>query len=157
MRIIVISDSHGATRNIDYALLAHTDAKQVFFLGDNVQNIEYIKDFHPDRVFHIVSGNCDGATVYPTTDSCTLNGKKIIFTHGHNHSVKYTTQHLLTLARQNGADILLYGHTHIANISYEDGIYLVNPGSIALSRAGRNSYAVIDITDKGIMPIIIEI
>ena len=60
-------------------------------------------------------------------------------------------------ARQNGCDIALYGHTHIANILYEDGIYIVNPGSCSQSRNGKESYAVIDIEPNGIMPIIVEL
>ncbi len=157
MRIIVISDSHAVTRNIDYALLAHTDASHVFFLGDNIRDIESIKMYHPDRIFHIVHGNCDYGSIYPSIDSVVLGGKKIVFTHGHNFAVKSSSSVLLSKARNVGADIVLYGHTHIAKIEYADGIYAINPGSIAHSREGSNSYAVIDIEDNGIMPIIIKI
>ena len=36
--------------------------------------------------------------------------------------------------------------------SARDGIYLVNPGSVR-----QGSYAVIDITDSGIMPVLMKI
>ncbi len=157
MRILVISDSHAGTRNIDYCLQAQPQAKHVFFLGDNTRDIENVKIYHPDRIFHIVHGNCDYASAYPSVDSVTLGGKRIIFTHGHNFSVKSGTTILQAMTKKAGADIVLYGHTHIAKISYEDGIYLINPGSIAHSREGNNSYAVIDIEESGIMPIIIQI
>lgn len=157
MRILVISDSHAVTRNIDYCLQAHPEAKHVFFLGDNTRDIENIKVYHPDRIFHIVHGNCDYGSIYPSVDTIILGGKKIVYTHGHNFSVKSSTAVLLGKAKAAGADIVLYGHTHIANIRYEDGVYLVNPGSIAHSREGNNSYAVIDIEENGIMPIIIKI
>ena len=43
-------------------------------------------------------------------------------------------------------------------ILYEDGRYYVNPGSLSKARDGsRNSYAVIDIEENGILPNIIEI
>ena len=64
---------------------------------------------------------------------------------------------LLLDARKCKVSAALYGHTHISRISYEDGLYIVNPGSVSRSRNGPNSYAVIDITEKGIMPIIITI
>lgn len=157
MRIIVISDSHAVTRNIDYALQAHPDARHVFFLGDNVRDIENIKMYHPDRSFHIVHGNCDYGSIYPSIDSLTLGGKKIIYTHGHNFAVKSGSSVLIDKARNACADIVLYGHTHIAKIEYSDGVYAVNPGSVAHSREGSNSYAVIDILDNGIMPIIVKV
>ena len=157
MRIIVISDSHGKRSSVDFALQAHPDARHVFFLGDNVRDIEAVKEFYTDRIFHIVNGNCDGDTFYPTTDICTLEGVKILFTHGHYHNVKYTTSLLQNAAEKAGAKIALYGHTHIAKNEYLDGLYLINPGSIAHSREGGNSYAVIAITPQGIMPIIIKL
>ena len=156
MRIIVISDSHGRRSSVDFTLQAHPHAKHVFFLGDNVRDIEAVKEFYTDRIFHIVQGNCDGDTPYPTTDICTIEGVKILFTHGHYHNVKYTTATLQNAAEKSGAQIALYGHTHIAKTEYIGGLYIVNPGSIAHSREGGNSYAVIDITPSGIMPIIIK-
>ena len=63
----------------------------------------------------------------------------------------------LKTAKENNCDIALFGHTHIPKTVYEDGIHLVNPGSCSRAREGGPTYAVIDITDKGIMPIIIEI
>ncbi len=157
MRIIVISDSHGGARNIDYALQSHTDAQHVFFLGDNVRDIENVKTYHPDRIFHIVHGNCDYGNMYPSIDTVTLGGKKIVFTHGHNFAVKSGSSALISKARKAGADIVLYGHTHIAKSEYVDGIYAINPSSISHSREGSNSYAVIDILENGIMPIIVKI
>ena len=48
MRIIVISDSHGRRSSVDFALQAHPDAKHVFFLGDNVRDIEAVKEFYKE-------------------------------------------------------------------------------------------------------------
>ena len=86
-----------------------------------------------------------------------MEGVRIFYTHGHNYNVKYGTQRLSETAKANCYDIVLYGHTHIAKILYEDGIYIVNPGSCSSPRAGKASYAVIDITKQGLMPIIIEV
>lgn len=157
MRIIVFSDSHGNRRNLDYAIQCQPDARHVFFLGDNVADIAAVKEFYPDRIFHIVKGNCDYNRDEPNLDVVSVNGAKILYTHGHTLGVKTTTEHLLSRARQENAVIALYGHTHIAKTEYAENIYLVNPGSVSCSRQGRNSYAVIDITDKGIMPIIIYV
>ena len=80
--------------------------------------------------------------------------KKDRYTHGDLYGVKYHTEGLRRLARETGADIVLYGHTHISNIEYADGLYIVNPGTVSGARSGCCSYAVIDIEQGGIMPII---
>lgn len=157
MRIVVISDSHRRASVIDKILASQPDARYVFFLGDNVADIEDFEFLYPDKKFCSVSGNCDFASVVPTIEVETVAGKKILYTHGHTLNVKYTVENLKKTAKQNNCDIALFGHTHISKILYDDGIYIVNPGSCSSPREGRASYAVIDITDNGIMPIIIEI
>lgn len=157
MRILILSDSHGRTAVIDEILAAQPSAEYVFFLGDKTSDMDDFEFLYPDKKFFIVSGNCDYYSTYPSVSSATVCGKRILFTHGHSFSVKYGTTRLLSAAKENGYDIVLYGHTHIPTIVYEDGIYLVNPGSCSSSREGAPSYAVIDITDSGIMPIIIRI
>lgn len=157
MRIVVISDSHRNTSVIDKILSAQPQAECVFFLGDNTIDIEDFEFIYPNIKFFIVSGNCDFHSFHQTVGMEIINHKKILYTHGHTFDVKYTTEHLLKTAKNSGCEIVLYGHTHISKIVYEDGVYLVNPGSCSRAREGRPSYAVIDITENGIMPIIIEI
>lgn len=157
MRIVVISDSHKRTGVIDKILSAQPQASHVFFLGDNVADIEDFPFLYPDKKFHIVCGNCDFYSTVQSVGLEVLNGKRIFYTHGHTYNVKYGLSKLLETAKANNYDIVLYGHTHIAKILYEDGIYIVNPGSPTNPRESKASYAVIDITDDGIMPIIISI
>ena len=157
MRIVVISDSHRRTHIIDKILSSQPDAKYVFFLGDNLADIEDFEFIYPEKSFFAVSGNCDFASTVPSIGVETLSGKKILYTHGHNFNVKYTIENLKNTAIQNNCDIVLYGHTHISKVLYEDGIYIVNPGSCSSPREGRASYAVIDIQGDGVLPIIIDI
>lgn len=157
MRILCISDAHKRSGVIDKIISSQPDAKHIFFLGDHTADIEDYIFLYPERTFHIVSGNCDFYSTYPSADLIELCGLKIFFTHGHNYRVKYGTHELLSAALARNCQIALFGHTHIPHISYEDGVYLVNPGSCALSREGGNSYAVIDIEKNGIMPIIVRL
>ena len=157
MRIIVISDSHGRTGAIDKVLASQTEAEYVFFLGDKVEDIEDFEFIYPNKKFFVVSGNCDYNSFLPTSSVEKVGGVKIFYTHGHTLGVKYTNENLLKSAKQNNCRIALYGHTHVSKILYEDGVYIVNPGSVSRSREGSESYAVIDITQSGIMPIIINI
>lgn len=157
MRILVISDSHRHSHIVDRIIQAQPLAKHIFFLGDNTRDIEDLQYEYTDRVFHIVSGNCDFGWDYPAADMVKLGDVNILYTHGHTYHVKYGTGELLNAAVSRNCRIALYGHTHVSNILYENGIYLVNPGSCSQSREGSNSYAVIDIEKNGIMPIIVKI
>lgn len=157
MRILVISDSHGRVTEIEKAIEAQPEAKHIFFLGDCVSDVEDLTYIYHDRVFHIVSGNCDYASLYKSTDITVVGGKKILFTHGHPFYVKNGVSALAKYAQDEKADLVLYGHTHTAKTEYADGMYFVNPGSVYSGREKGRSYAVVDISEEGIMPIIIPI
>ncbi len=157
MRIVVISDSHGQGGVVDRIIRRETDAEVIIFLGDVTGDIEDFTYEYTDKKFYIVSGNCDIFPEFPYTTVAQVAKTKIFITHGHTLGVKYGTATLTSAARQSGCNIALYGHTHIPNIQYDDGLYIVNPGSCSRSRDGRNSYAVIDIRENGILPAIIRI
>ena len=160
MKCIVFSDSHGFTSFMDKAINLHKDAEVIFFLGDGLSDAEIVASRFKDKAWLFVRGNCDyssvafGATAEKTS-SITLEGKRIVFTHGDLYGVKYGEDGLLRLAESRSGDIVLFGHTHIPFERYvpteESGIYLFNPGSIgAPGFGGGGSYGVIDITEKGI-------
>ena len=76
----------------------------------------------------------------------------ILCTHGHRYGVKSSDGALVERALKVNARILLYGHTHEPVTRYEDGLYIMNPGS---ARQGR--YGMIDITPNGIACILCEL
>lgn len=157
MRIAVISDSHRHGSIVDRIILREKDAEVIIFLGDVTSDIEDFTYEYTDKKFFIVSGNCDIFSSYPYNTVITVENTNIFITHGHTLGVKSGTVALAAAARQSNCKIALYGHTHIPDIKYEDGLYIVNPGSCARSRDGANSYAVIDIRENGILPAIIRI
>ncbi len=157
MRIAVISDSHGRGSVVDSIIRRETEAEAIIFLGDITSDIEDFTYEYTDKKFYIVSGNCDRFSQYPFSDVIKLDDIKIFITHGHTLGVKSSLGNLIAAAKQQDCQLALYGHTHIPNIKYVDGLYIVNPGSCARSREGGNSYAVIDIRDNGILPTIVKI
>lgn len=157
MRIAIISDSHGHGSIVDRIIRRESQSKAIIFLGDVTSDIEDFVYEYIDKKFYIVSGNCDIFSSYPYSTVADIGVVKIFITHGHTLGVKGGTGTLAKAARQSDAKIALYGHTHVPNIKYEDGLYIVNPGSCARSRDGGNSYAVIDIHNNGILPAIIRI
>jgi len=157
MRIVVISDSHGNGVIVDRILRREQDADAVIFLGDVTSDIEDFTYEYDLKKFYIVSGNCDRFPSYPYSTVANIGGINIFITHGHTLGVKGGIGALIAAARQSDCKIALYGHTHIPDIKYVDGLHIVNPGSCARSRDGGNSYAVIDIRENGILPTIVRI
>lgn len=157
MRLVVISDSHGSGQIVDRIIRREKLAEIFVFLGDKTADIEDFTYEYTDKKFYIVSGNCDFMPEYPYTATINAEKIKIFACHGHTLGVKGGLGNLCLAARQAECQIALYGHTHIPNIKYVDGLYIVNPGSCARSREGGNSYAVIDIRENGILPTIVRI
>ncbi len=152
MRILVMSDCHGSKRAVEEVLSRHEDISTVFYLGDGVEAFLSVVELYKNKNHHIVSGNCDWSCAYPLYGEVILEGVRIVYTHGHRYNVKYGTEQLYDMAVNTKAQLVLYGHSHIAESVYRDGIYLVNPGALHGAREGKEGYAVIDVTKKGIVP-----
>ncbi len=157
MRIVVISDTHGNGRALRQAVMDQPQASAVIHLGDGVREAQEAAQEFAELPFYLVRGNCDFSAVgeeIPVIRLEKLGGKRILCMHGHAYEVKYGLTRAVFAAREQRADILLYGHTHQAFTAYEDGLYIMNPGS--LSRAGQPSYGVLDITSQGMVPHVIK-
>ena len=152
MRILILSDSHGARRNVELALEQQPTAEVVIHLGDGADDLEYARYEYPEKAFYQVCGNCDRCCEFPVEDSVTLEGHKILFTHGHAFRVKSTLEDLYSHAKQKEADVVLFGHTHRPVTGYDDGLYWMNPGSVR-----EGNYGFIDITDKGIVTNLVKL
>ena len=158
MKCLCFSDSHGTSAGMRRALKMHPDTEVVFFLGDGLSDLDELTHDRT-KAWLAVRGNCDcvtevGGGFVKKLDSITLCGKKIIYTHGDLYGVKSGTDEIISLAREMGADIALFGHTHFALERYisdgEKPLYLFNPGSIGIAYRSDTSYGIIDITDSGV-------
>lgn len=154
MRILVVSDTHRDEYSLRKAILSQPRAEVVIHLGDGEEEAQSMKDSFPEKMFLMVRGNCDWNSALPAVGEITLEGKKIFYTHGHAYGVKMGLGEAKMAARGAGADILLYGHTHFALTDYDDGLYIMNPGSLFGS---TGTYGTIDITPAGIVLNIVKI
>ena len=145
-RIGVFSDSHGDRDALERLLeeMGHVDA--ACFLGDISSDAiflrEKLEEMPHQPVLYAVRGNNDLASMLPDQLLIELGGHKIWMEHGH------LVPNLMTLAfraKDHGADIALFGHTHIQHMEERNDITLLNPGTAG--RFGRSGYAVVEITD----------
>lgn len=148
MRFLVFSDSHGNTKNILTAINIHKNADALIFLGDGANEFRTIAE-RSGKPFYIVRGNCDFGSNEKNIDFISLKEHKIMICHGHLYNVKQGIQDLLTAAKKQGCNIVLFGHTHIPFSKYIDEIHLMNPGTVAISPVP--TYGILDITDNGVL------
>lgn len=154
MRIVVLSDSHGDVSNVNRILMSQSKAEVVLFCGDGGDDIEAARLNFPEKMFISVKGNCDWGKTLPITEFFTAEGKKIMLTHGHTYNVKFTYSEVIQAAKSNRCDILLFGHTHSSFTDYDDGLYIMNPGS---AHGYNATYGIIDITPRGIVTNILNL
>ena len=112
MRILVVSDTHGNDSSLRRAILAQPKAEVVIHLGDGEEELLRAKRAFPEKMFLAVRGNCDFGSDLPLTGEFTAQGVKIFYTHGHYYGVKSGLYTFACAARERGAQVALYGHTH---------------------------------------------
>lgn len=147
MKIIVVSDTHGSYRSFKQVMQLNRNADIVVHCGDSIDEIDEIKREFPDKQYYCVRGNCDLGSMYPSVLEFTAGGVRFLVTHGHLYNVKYGMLDLFMAAQEKGADVALYGHTHIARDELVDGIRLFNPGALGYGR----SFGVIEIKDGQVL------
>ncbi len=159
MKILVFSDSHGKDATIERALRLHAqDASLALHAGDGAHSFLLLSRQYPSVAFRAVCGNRDTRTSFfgegllDEEELISVGGHRILLTHGHKHSVKFSPTPLRVYAASKGADIVVFGHTHMPYETYiPDGagaspIRLFNPGA-----AKDGCYGIIDIRDNGIL------
>ena len=160
MRIIVMSDSHGNFRAVESIILRNSDAEIFIHLGDGEKDIDQFILKYPqfrDKIFH-VAGNCDFNSLSPDRQKLFLIDHNLFATHGHIFGVHGGLDRLVEAAKEQGCDIVLYGHTHVRFNKYINGMYIMNPGSCSEPHDGTlPSFGTIDISPAGILTNIADV
>ena len=163
--LLIVSDTHGRHYLLQELLERQLELDDKFrprhliHLGDGVDDIEKCKASERFCI-HEVRGNCDGIfylNVAPKERIIELGGYKILAMHGHAFSVKSGEDRAVEYAAKLGADMLLYGHTHVktsytlrkgvafGNTVLNKDVLVANPGSLGYD----GSFGVVTISDAG--------
>lgn len=146
MKILIVSDTHGKCKNLENALNKVKPIDMLLHLGDVLGDTDYIEQIAGCRT-EIIAGNNDILTALDREKLIQVGKYSILMTHGHRY--QYDT--LREVADWNGANILMFGHTHHPLLEMEGAVWLVNPGSISFPRQeGRKpSFLIMEIDDHG--------
>ena len=146
--IIVASDTHGRDDLLTELERAYPRADLYLYCGD----LESSPSRYPRWTF--VRGNNDyyaDSAQMPDMRVISIAGHRILMCHSHTFGYyRSRMKAMVEAAKRNRCDILLYGHNHVGDLHKEDGVLVLNPGSLRLPRDGMSpSYARIVIDDDG--------
>ncbi len=150
MKVLVMSDSHGNWRNIEGAVKEAGEIDMLIHCGDVENDADFVRNML-DCPVHIVAGNCDYYGDLPDMDVFMVGNYKVMACHGHGFFVNGSTKYLKEYARDNGIDVVMYGHTHKPYFEIDGDVTVLNPGSIAFPRQdGRErTYLIMEIDENG--------
>ncbi|MCW4025197.1 MAG: metallophosphoesterase [Candidatus Bathyarchaeota archaeon] len=156
----VISDTHVPSR-------ARGLPKQVFEIFEKADYIIHAGDIVELAVVDeleqlapvlAVYGNMDGPSVsgaLPKMSSLKVFGWKIGVMH--DPSTAFGMNKMREIAKQNSFDVFVYGHTHVANIKWENKMLYINPGSPTDSPSfAKPSVALLRVSEGSIEPEIVH-
>lgn len=127
-KLLILSDSH---RMLQPMLTAVQRVRPdvIVHLGDHCTDADALSR-QIDTPLVSVRGNCDAwCSDRPERWCTTLDGVSILALHGHQLGVKSGLLRLRYAALEQGAQLVLFGHTHTPCCQQEEGLWLVNPGT----------------------------
>jgi putative phosphoesterase len=129
MRFLIFSDTHGLREPMNelYKLYPNDG---ILHLGDYIADAKWMLDRTNGHPVYQVKGNCDYGANGLEQQLLELGGVKILMMHGHRFGVKSGYGAALAEGLRQGAQVVLFGHTHIPFMEQRNGVLLMNPGSL---------------------------
>lgn len=146
MKILIVSDSHGLVEELGEIKERHANELDLMIhCGDSELDAN-----HPSlENFIVVQGNCDLDKNLPIDLVENVANHCLFITHGHLYSVKSGLLNLSYRARELGASIVCFGHSHFLGAELIDGVLFINPGSIRQPRGRKEkTYVILDVNEE---------
>lgn len=153
-KLLVMSDNHGVLENVERIL---EENKGNYDLSIHLGDCQFQERYMRMTFDYYVAGNHDDFRDKELIVD--IEGVRVAMLHGHTlgYGLFGNKNNFVSFGKAVGAQLVLHGHTHIADEITEDGVTVVCPGSTDSSRKGYNSYAIITIDGKKIKTEFIEI
>jgi uncharacterized protein len=148
-KVLIVSDSHGLSSELISIKEKHRlDVDFMLHCGDS----ELQADDPGMEGFLVARGNCDHEQEYQEEVFQVVAGKKMMMTHGHHYQVKSSLMSLHYRAKEQQADIVCFGHSHVLGAEMIEGILFINPGSIRLPRMRKEkTFCILEIKGDKVM------
>lgn len=145
LKLLIMSDSHGWADEVVQVVDRHKhEVDELIHCGDSELQVDS-KELSGVKT---VKGNCDFGADFPEEIKETYGSLTLYVTHGHHYNVKMTYVPLSYRAEEVGANLVCFGHSHVADCFMEQGVLFINPGSMRLPRKPKEqTYVICDITD----------
>ena len=150
-RILILSDTHWSESyqipsELEYEL---SRCDSVIHCGD-FASVDILNTISAYTSLFAVCGNCDDFSVrkfLPQERFFNLNGVNIGLIHGVRRNFSYIYE---LHSKFTGADLVIFGHTHIPLLEKIDNTVFFNPGSFTYPRDGNSpSIGVLNINESG--------
>ena len=155
MKLLILSDTHGNYPMAIRALEKAGRVDQIVHLGDDIEDARIIETIIGHQVIK-VPGNCDPVAAEYREFSMSIEGVNIFITHGDSYNVRKDLTKLYKKAVEKSAQLVMYGHTHIAAIEKIGDILFVNPGCLSYN-CQHISYAILTLAggkvEAEVMPV----
>ncbi|KGR83330.1 metallophosphoesterase [Lysinibacillus odysseyi] len=144
MKLLIMSDTHGDAEVISRVCSYYPEAEAVIHCGDS----ELPYDHEALEGIERVRGNCDHGTDFPEEKVFQIDRTTIFVTHGHLFNVKSSILSLTYRAKELGADICCFGHSHILGAEKINNTLFINPGSLLKPRGREEkTFVVVEIEE----------
>jgi len=156
--IVVVSDTHGTDgHRLDGRTLEAVQGAQLVVHAGDLTTEAVLEAFEAETgsdrdeggEFVAVAGNNDDEGVRARVERTRVvecAGVRFVIVHGHEHDETA----LSFLGRQEGADVVVVGHSHRARWDPEGAVAVLNPGSHADPRWNRPAHAELEPTAEGL-------
>lgn len=150
MKVLIVSDTHGRDSGLEKVVEKEAPFDMLVHCGDVEGRENFIETLTEGQIC-MVYGNNDFYTNLPREAIIQIAGKRALVTHGHYYGIERGLERLVNTAKQHDCQIVMFGHIHTPLIEEENGVLLINPGSLALPRQDghQKSYAVLTTDGQG--------
>lgn len=146
-RVLVVADTHGRPRDLEYLALLAGKVDLLLHLGDCAPDARIMGEAL-GVPYLAVRGNNDFTEEYPIKRIVEVEKAKLLLVH---RLEQFRLRDLLAEARLNACGAILFGHTHVPYLAAEGSVQLLNPGSYSLPRAcSSRGFAILTIDDADI-------
>ena len=140
--LLIVSDSHHNHRILKDLSQKYPAMDYYLHLGDS--------ELYQDEIapFLGVRGNNDYDLTFPSLKVLKIEDLHFLMVHGHYYRLIGNNDGLISKAKEQNCQVVLFGHTHVPYDEIHKGIRLINPGSLSYNRDGSSPSYIIARVEK---------